>query len=76
MAKAAGMSQTAVSKIRRAFGLKPHLVQSIELSPDPQFIDKVPDIVGLYLNPSEQAVVLCVDAKSQIQALDRTSRGP
>lgn len=73
MAKAAGMSQTAVSKIWRAFGLKPHLVDSFKLSPDPQFIDKVRDIVGLYLNPPDAAVVLCVDEKSQIQALDRTA---
>jgi transposase len=73
MAKAAGMSQTAVSKIWRAFGLKPHLAESFKLSPDPQFIDKVRDIVGLYLNPPDAAVVLCVDEKSQIQALDRTA---
>jgi len=73
MAKAAGMSQTAVSKIWRAFGLKPHLVESFKLSPDPQFIDKVRDIVGLYLNPPDAAVVLCIDEKSQIQALDRTA---
>lgn len=73
MAQATGMSQTAVSRIWRAFGLKPHLVESFKLSPDPQFIDKVRDIVGLYLNPPEAAVVLCVDEKSQIQALDRTA---
>ncbi len=73
MAKATGMSQTAVSKIWRAFGLKPHLTESFKLSPDPQFIDKVRDIVGLYLNPPDAAVVLCVDEKSQIQALDRTA---
>jgi transposase len=73
MAAAAGMSQTAVSKIWRAFGLKPHLVDSFKLSPDPLFIDKVRDVVGLYLNPPEAAVVLCVDEKSQIQALDRTA---
>jgi transposase len=73
MAKAAGMSQTAVSKIWRAFGLKPHLAESFKLSPDPQFIDKVRDIVALYLNPPDAAVVLCVDEKSQIQALDRTA---
>ncbi len=73
MARAAGMSQTAVSKIWRAFGLKPHLTESFKLSPDPQFIDKVRDIVGLYLNPPDAAVVLCVDEKSQIQALDRTA---
>ena len=73
MAQATGMSQTAVSRIWRAFGLKPHLVESFKLSPDPQFIDKVRDIVGLYLNPPEAAVVLCVDEKSQIQALDRSA---
>jgi transposase len=73
MAKATGMSQSAISRIWRAFGLKPHLVESFKLSPDPQFIDKVRDIVGIYLNPPEAAVVLCVDEKSQIQALDRTA---
>jgi transposase len=73
MAQAAGMSQSAVSRIWRAFGLKPHLVDTFKLSPDPLFIDKVRDIVGLYLNPPEAAVVLCVDEKSQIQALDRTA---
>ncbi|MCA1694475.1 MAG: IS630 family transposase, partial [Actinobacteria bacterium] len=73
MAKATGMSQSAISRIWRAFGLKPHLAESFKLSPDPQFIDKVRDIVGLYLNPPDAAVVLCVDEKSQIQALDRTA---
>ncbi len=73
MAAVAGMSQTSVSKIWRTFGLKPHLVDSFKLSPDPQFIDKVRDIVGLYLNPPDAAVVMCVDEKSQIQALDRTT---
>src|SRR5213075_2204197 len=73
MAKAAGMSQTTVSKIWRAFGLEPHLADSFKPSPDPQFTDKVRDIVGLYLNPPDAAVVLCVDEKSQIQALDRTA---
>jgi transposase len=73
MGKATGMSQAAVSRIWRAFGLKPHLVEHFKLSPDPQFIDKVRDIVGLYLNPPDAAVVLCVDEKSQIQALDRTA---
>jgi transposase len=60
-AKASGMSQTAISRIWRAFGLKPHQTEAFRLSPDPQFIDKVRDIVGLYLNPPEAAVVLCVD---------------
>jgi transposase len=73
MAKASGMSQTAIRRIWGAFGLKPHLTESFKLSPDPQFIDKVRDIVGLYVNPPDAAVVLCVDEKSQIQALDRTA---
>jgi transposase len=73
MAKATGMSQSAVSRIWRAFGLKPHLVDSFKLSPDPQFVEKVRDVVGLYLNPHEGALVLCVDEKTQIQALDRTA---
>jgi transposase len=73
MAQATGMSQTAVSRIWRAFGLKPHLVQTWKLSTDPQFIDKVRDICGLYLNPPQAAVVLCVDEKSGMQALDRTA---
>jgi transposase len=73
MAKATGLSQTAISRIWRAFGLKPHLVETWKLSTDPQFIDKVRDIVGLYLNPPEAGLVLCVDEKSQIQALDRTA---
>lgn len=73
MAAATGMSQPSISRIWRAFGLKPHLVDSFKLSPDPLFIDKVRDVVGLYLNPPEAAVVLCVDEKSQIQALDRSA---
>jgi transposase len=73
MARASGMSQTAISRIWRTFGLKPHLVQTWKLSTDPQFIDKVGDVVGLYLDPPEAALVLCVDEKSQIQALDRTA---
>jgi transposase len=73
MARATGMSQTAISRIWRAFGLKPHLVETWKLSTDPQFIDKVRDIVGLYLDPPQAALVLCVDEKSQIQALDRTA---
>jgi transposase len=73
MAAATGMSQSAVSRIWRAFGLKPHQTEAFKLSPDPQFIDKVRDIVGLYLNPPEAAVVFCVDEKAQIQALDRTA---
>ncbi len=73
MAAATGMSQSAVSRTWRTFGLKPHLVESFKLSPDPLFVEKVRDIVGLYLNPPDAAVVLCVDEKSQIQALDRTA---
>src|SRR5215208_1035291 len=73
MAAATGMSQSAISRIWRAFALKPHQTEAFKLSPDPQFVDKVRDIVGLYLNPPESAVVLCVDEKSQIQALDRSA---
>ena len=73
MARSEGMSQSAVSRIWRAFGLKPHIVQTWKLSTDPQFIDKVRDVVGLYMSPPENALVLCVDEKSQIQALDRTA---
>ncbi len=73
MAGAAGMSQTAVSRIWRAFELKPHREQTWKLSSDPQFIEKVRDVVGLYMNPPEHALVLCADEKSQIQALNRTS---
>ena len=73
MAKATGMSQTAVSRIWRAFELKPHREQTWKLSADPQFIDKVRDVVGLYMNPPEHALVLCADEKSQIQALNRTA---
>jgi len=73
MAKAVGLNQTAVSRIWRAFGLKPHLVESWKLSTDPQFIEKVRDIVGLYLDPPQGALVLAVDEKSQMQALDRTA---
>jgi transposase len=68
-----GLSQTAISRIWRAFGLQPHRQDVWKLSKDPQFIDKVRDVVGLYLDPPERAVVLCVDEKSQIQALDRTA---
>ncbi len=73
MARAAGMSQTAVSRIWRAFELKPHREQTWKLSSDPQFIEKVRDVVGLHLNPPEHALVLCADEKSQIQALNRTT---
>jgi len=73
LAKELGLSQSAVSRIWRAFGLQPHRQDTWKLSKDPLFIDKVRDVVGLYLNPPERAVVLCVDEKSQIQALDRTA---
>ena len=72
MAAAAGLSQSAVSRIWRAFALQPHRVETFKLSKDPMFIEKVRDIVGLYLNPPDKAMVLCVDEKSQVQALDRT----
>ena len=72
MAKASGLSQSAVVRIWRAFGLQPHRAETFKLSTDPLFIEKVRDIVGLYLNPPDRALVLCVDEKSQIQALDRT----
>src|SRR5271165_3057497 len=71
MAKATGMSQTAIVNIWHAFSLQPHRTESFKLSTDPLFIEKVRDIVGLYLDPPERAVVLCVDEKSQIQALNR-----
>lgn len=73
MARASGVSTTSVQRIWRAFGLQPHRTETFKLSKDPLFIEKVRDVVGLYLNPPEKAVVLCVDEKSQIQALDRTA---
>lgn len=73
MAADQGLNQTQVSRIWRAFGLKPHAVDSWKLSKDPQFVDKVRDIVGLYMSPPENALVLAVDEKSQVQALDRTA---
>ena len=72
MAKASGLSRMTVSRVWRAFGLQPHRMESFKLSPDPLLIDKVRDVVGLYMNPPDHALVLCVDEKSQIQALDRT----
>ena len=72
MARATGISATTVHRIWGAFGLQPHRVESFKLSSDPEFIDKVRDIVGLYLDPPDRALVLCIDEKSQIQALDRT----
>ena len=72
MAQKSGLSHTTVSRIWRAFALQPHRTETFKLSADPLFIEKVRDIVGLYLNPPDRALVLCVDEKSQIQALDRT----
>jgi transposase len=72
MAAAVGISEASVRRIWRAHGLKPHRVEAFKISNDPAFTEKLEDIVGLYLNPPEHALVLCVDEKSQIQALDRT----
>jgi transposase len=72
MAKATGLSRMTISRVWHAFGLQPHRSETFKLSPDPLLIEKVRDIVGLYMNPPEHAVVLCVDEKAQIQALDRT----
>ena len=73
MASSTGMSQTAVSKIWRAFGLKPHLSETFKLSKDPQFVEKVRDVVGLYMSPPQNAIVLSVDEKSQCQAIERSA---
>src|SRR3954469_940623 len=73
MAAHTGLTQTAVSRIWRAFELKPHKVDYWKLSTDPHFVDKLYDVVGLYLDPPERALVLCVDEKSQVQALDRSA---
>jgi len=72
LAQASGLSRMTINRIWHAFGLQPHRTDTFKLSPDPQLIEKVRDIVGLYMNPPEHALVLCVDEKSQIQALDRT----
>jgi len=72
MARATGKSPRAIRSLWRAFGLRPHRTETFKLSTDPLLVDKVRDIVGLYLNPPDRALVLCVDEKSQIQALDRT----
>jgi transposase len=72
MATSAGLSRSTVGRIWKAFRLKPHLSETFKLSSDPLFIEKVRDVVGLYLDPPEKAVVLCVDEKSQVQALDRS----
>ena len=73
MARVSGISTSSVQRIWRAFGLQPHRAETFKLSKDPLFVDKVRDVVGLYLNPPERALVLCVDEKSQIQALDRSA---
>ncbi len=75
MARVAGISESSVGRIWRAHGLKPHRVESFKISNDPAFVAKLEDIVGLYLDPPEHALVLSVDEKSQIQALDRTQPG-
>jgi transposase len=72
MAKKIGLSQTAIVRIWHAFGLQPHRVENFKFSKNPQFVEKVRDIVGLYMNPPDRAIVLCVDEKSQVQALNRT----
>jgi hypothetical protein len=72
MARAVGVSHDTVNRVWRENGLKPHLVRKFKLSSDPRFVEKLTDVVGLYMNPPEHALVLCVDEKSQIQALDRT----
>lgn len=75
MAKAQGVSKSTVSNIWRSHNVKPHRVKRFKLSRDPKFLEKLTDVVGLYLNPPQQAMVICVDEKSQIQALDRTQPG-
>ncbi len=75
MAKSQGVSKSTISNIWRSHHLKPHRVKNFKLSRDPKFLEKLTDVVGLYLNPPQQAIVLCVDEKSQIQALDRTQPG-
>src|ERR1700687_4319387 len=75
MAKAAGLSVSSIQRIWRAHGLQPHRVRQFKLSRDPRFVDKLRDVVGLYVDPPAHAIVLSVDEKSQIQALDRTQPG-
>src|SRR5208283_2626172 len=74
MAKAQGLSQPTIHRIWKQHHLQPHRVETFKLSRDKRFIEKLHDVVGLYLNPPDKALVLCVDEKSQIQALDRTQR--
>ena len=76
MAKTTGLSHMTISRIWQAFGLQPHRSETFKLSPDPQLVEKVRDSVGLYVNPPDHALVLCVDEKSQIQALDRPAPLP
>jgi len=75
LAKEIGVSHVTVARVWEAHGLQPHRVKTFKLSKDPRFVEKLADVVGLYLNPPEKALVLCVDEKSQIQALDRTQPG-
>jgi hypothetical protein len=75
MAKAQGISRMAVQRIWDRDGLKPHLTKTFKISSDKHFVEKLYDVIGLYLNPPDKALVLCVDEKSQIQALDRTQPG-
>ena len=75
LAKAAGVSHMTVQRVWKAHGLQPHRVKTFKLSKDQRFVEKLTDVVGLYLNPPEHALVLCVDEKSQVQALDRTQPG-
>src|ERR1035438_5134898 len=75
MAKSQGVSKSTINNIWQAHQLKPHRVKTFKLSRDPRFLEKMTDVIGLYLNPPQQAIVLCVDEKSQIQALDRTQPG-
>jgi transposase len=75
MAKAQGVSAASVARIWDAHGLKPHRIETFKLSKDKRFVEKLTDVVGLYLNPPDKALVLCVDEKSQVQALDRTQPG-
>ena len=75
MAKPVGITASTVARIWRAHGLKPHRIETFKVSNDPKFADKLEDIVGLYPSPPEHALVLSVDEKSQIQALDRTQPG-
>lgn len=72
MAERSGLSKSTIGRIWRRFDLKPHLIEGFKISTDPQFVDKIVDVVGLYHHPPEKAVVLCVDEKSQVQALDRS----